>query len=176
MISFPRMKSVLRYGGGLLALTSLLVAGCAQPQADSTFTVQQIDSAPRRDGVVRIQLKTSGDLAEADESLLVNYVRIIAVRAASQRQREVADQRARAAFRKMGKLGTTTRKKSRYLAVATERSEATRGRKPAQSVMLWDTHSQSIVGNNVYDVEAAPSLGSTARFETYSAEYVGSGF
>ncbi len=30
-------------------------------------------------------------------------------------------------------------------------------------------------GNNVYDVESTPRVGQTAKFETYSAEYVGSG-
>jgi hypothetical protein len=42
-------------------------------------------------------------------------------------------------------------------------------------VMIWDTQSETIVGNNVYDVQAPPAVGSTAKFETYSAQYVGSG-
>ncbi len=169
------MKSVFRQGCGLLVLLSVFAGGCAQQAADSAFTVQRIDSAPRGDGVVRVKLTTSGDMAEADESLLVNYVRIVAVRAATQRQRQVAEQRARAAFRRMNKTSAITRKKVRYLAVATERSAAPGAHKSAQSVMLWDTQSQSIVGNNVYDVESAPTVGAMARFETYSAEYIGSG-
>ena len=39
--------------------------------------------------------------------------------------------------------------------------------------MIWDTQSEQIVGNNVYDVESAPPVGQTAKFETFSAEYVG---
>jgi hypothetical protein len=42
-------------------------------------------------------------------------------------------------------------------------------------IMIWDTQSESLVGNDVYDVENPPKLGSTAKFETYSAQYVGSG-
>jgi hypothetical protein len=41
--------------------------------------------------------------------------------------------------------------------------------------MIWDTQSQQVVGNNVYDVQSAPRVGSTAKFDTYSAEYVGNG-
>jgi hypothetical protein len=41
--------------------------------------------------------------------------------------------------------------------------------------MIWDTQSQEVVGNNVYDVKSPPPVGSTAKFDTYSAEYVGSG-
>jgi hypothetical protein len=62
----------------------------------------------------------------------------------------------------------------RYIAVDTEKDQRT-SPKAKKSVMIWDTQSQEIVGNNVYDVESTPSVGSTARFETYSAEYVGSG-
>ncbi len=41
--------------------------------------------------------------------------------------------------------------------------------------MIWDTQSQEVVGNNVYDVQSTPRVGTTAKFDTYSAEYVGSG-
>ncbi len=66
------------------------------------------------------------------------------------------------------------RKKSapRYIAVDTEADARSKG---AKSVMIWDTQSQQIVGNDVYDVQAVPRVGTIARFETYSAKYVGSG-
>lgn len=168
------MKPALR-NGGLLSLVAFLIGGCAQPQADNAFTVRQIDSAPGRDGVVRVKLTTPGDMAEADESLLVNYVKIVAVRVASKRQREVAERRARAAFQKMNRTGMITRKKIRYLAVATEKSPDAGAKKSAASIMIWDTFSQEIVGNNVYEVSEAPAKGTVARFETYSAEYVSTG-
>ena len=44
-----------------------------------------------------------------------------------------------------------------------------------KSVMIYDTQSGEVVGNNVYDVQSPPSVGSTAKFESYSAEYVGGG-
>ena len=42
-------------------------------------------------------------------------------------------------------------------------------------VMIWDTQSETLVGNSVYDVQNTPAISSTAKFETYSAQYVGSG-
>ena len=41
--------------------------------------------------------------------------------------------------------------------------------------MIFDTQSEALVGNYVYDVTNPPQVGSTAKFETYSAEYVGNG-
>lgn len=60
----------------------------------------------------------------------------------------------------------------RYIAVDTEPDERSQG---AKSVMLWDTYSQQIVGNNVYDIEVAPQMLKTAKFETFAAQYVGTG-
>jgi hypothetical protein len=45
----------------------------------------------------------------------------------------------------------------------------------AKSVMLYDTQTQQVVGNNVYDVKQSPKEGSISKFDTYSAEYVGAG-
>ncbi len=62
----------------------------------------------------------------------------------------------------------------RYIAVETEKNaQDAPGTKKA--VMIWDTQSQEIVGNNVYDIGTAPAVGSNSRFETFSAEYVGAG-
>ena len=153
----------------------MFLSGCAQRPAESAFTVRQIDTASHGDGRVRIKLTTAGDLAEADASMIVAYVKIVAVRVATKRQRQVAEARARGAYRKMTTGHPAVTKKARYLAVATEKSTPLPGRKAAQSVMLWDTQAQEIVGNNVYDIETAPRVGTVAGFETYSAEYVGDG-
>ena len=62
----------------------------------------------------------------------------------------------------------------RYIAVDTVKDKrASRGTKKV--VMIWDTQSETFVGNNVYDVKSTPSLGSTLVFDTYSSEYAGSG-
>lgn len=106
---------------------------------------------------------------------------IIAKHQATERQRRIAEERAQAAYRRMAAQrkatasgGRPKKKVPRYIAVDTVKNERT-SPKAKKSVMIWDTQSQEIVGNNVYDVESAPRVGSTAKFETYSAEYVGSG-
>ena len=62
----------------------------------------------------------------------------------------------------------------RYIAVETEKS-ANAAPQAKKSVMIWDTESHEVVGNDVYDVSKTPNVGSTAKFDTYTAEYVGSG-
>jgi hypothetical protein len=116
---------------------------------------------------------------------------VIAKHQASVRQRKIAEDRARAAYariqaqrreqeRRAQKTAQSTGRKPqvkkvpRYIAVDTVKDERT-SPKAKKAVMIWDTQSQEIVGNNVYDVESTPAVGSTAKFETYSAEYVGAG-
>jgi hypothetical protein len=101
---------------------------------------------------------------------------IIAKHQATERQRRLAEQRARVYY---GHLAPERRmalkkKKVRYIAVDTEKNEKT-SPKAKKAVMIWDTQSESVVGNSVYDVQSPPSVGTTAKFDTYSAEYVGSG-
>jgi hypothetical protein len=67
------------------------------------------------------------------------------------------------------------KKLPRYIAVDTVKDERS-SPKAKKVVMIWDTQSESIVGNNIYDLESPPSVGSTAKIETFSAEYVGAGF
>ncbi|HEY5893237.1 MAG TPA: hypothetical protein VIT91_08410 [Chthoniobacterales bacterium] len=99
---------------------------------------------------------------------------IVAKHQATERQRAIAEARAARAYRAMPpqRKAALKEKKVRYIAVDTERNEQSKGKK---SVMVWDTQSQEVVGNNVYDVEKAPSVGSTAKFDAYNAQYVGTG-
>lgn len=101
---------------------------------------------------------------------------IIAKRQATERQRRIAEQRARVYYGRLSpeKKVALKKKKVRYIAVDTEKDERT-SPKAKKNVMIWDTQSESVVGNNVYDVQNTPSVGSTAKFDTYSAEYVGAG-
>ena len=169
------MKSILRQWCGVFGSAALFISSCAERPAESAFTVRQIDSASRGNGSVRIKLTTTGDLAEADAGMIVAYVKIVAIRVATKRQRQLAEERARATYHKMTAGRGTAPKKARYLAVATEKSPPQSGRKTARSVMIWDTQAQEMVGNNVYDIEIEPRIGTVSRFETYSAEYVGDG-
>ncbi len=151
---------------GALAMVALFCGGCTGgPSYQALF-----DTSPEAEG--------TGIFGVG----LVRAVVILAKYDATEQQRQVAEQRARLAHakilvaeRKTSSRGAqTTRKKpvkkrTRYLAVDTARDSRSKGRK---SVMIWDTQSQEIVGNEVYDVEAPPPVLETGRFETYSAQYV----
>jgi hypothetical protein len=45
----------------------------------------------------------------------------------------------------------------------------------AKSVMIYDTQTQQVVGNDVYDLKRSPKEGTISKYDTYSAEYVGGG-
>ncbi len=103
-------------------------------------------------------------------------VYIIEKHEASERQKQIAEERARRAYANMSakRKAQLKAKKVRYIAVDTEKNAKTSpGAK--KSVMVWDTDKQEIASDNVYDVQKSPPVGQTAKFDRYSAEYVGSG-
>lgn len=93
----------------------------------------------------------------------------IAKHEANERQRQIAEANARRAYAKH--QAELRRRKVRYIAVKTTRTKESKGK---ASCMVWDTHNQELVGNTVYDCDKQPSRGQTAKFDSYSAEYVGS--
>jgi hypothetical protein len=114
---------------------------------------------------------------------------------ATSHQTELADQRATAAFAKFSPEEKSSLQRSgvRYLAVGTadptpaqwteiradmEKPTSRYGgprRIPEKiyCVMIWDTQSQGIVGTDCYAVLKLPPAGELARFDTYTAQYVG---
>jgi hypothetical protein len=94
----------------------------------------------------------------------VSYV--IAKHQATERQRKIAEQRA-SQHPKRAKPP-----QSRYIAVKTQSEPHNKGQ---SAVLIYDTQSNGIVGNNVYDLKATPKVGQTSKFDTYTAEYVGTG-
>jgi hypothetical protein len=97
---------------------------------------------------------------------------VIAKRQATERQRRYAEERARLAYQNAPPPRRAQYRKARYIAVPTVREPDSSG---AKSVMIFDTQTQQVVGNNVYDVKQTPKEGSVSKFDTYSAEYVGTG-
>jgi hypothetical protein len=97
---------------------------------------------------------------------------VIAKHQATERQRKIAEERARLAYADASATRKASYRKARYLAVDTVREKNSTG---AKSVMIYDTQTQQVVGTNVYDVKQAPKQGSVSKFDTYTAEYVGAG-
>ena len=158
---------------------ALLVAGCSDltPGENAglfggiaALAGQQIASAA---GVGPLGSLAIGAAAGAVVALTA-YV--IAKHQATERQRRLAEWRARVYYRRMApdKKIALKQKRVRYIAVDTEKNEKT-SPKAKKAVMIWDTQSESVVGNSVYDVQSPPPVGATAKFDTYSAEYVGGG-
>ncbi len=112
--------------------------------------------------------------AAAATAILVVY--IIQKHEASERQREIANQRGQRAYANMSpkRKAALKSKRVRYIAVDTEKSDKT-APQAKKSVMVWDTEKQEVASGAVYDVKKSPAVGETAKFDRYSAEYVGSG-
>ena len=113
---------------------------------------------------------------------------------ATPHQIRLADQRATASFKRFSPQQKKTLKEStRYLAVRTADPTPTQqaairkdmqkpgskyaGKKASSKVycvMIWDTQSQQVVGADCYAVVNLPTPGTLARFDTYTAQYLGS--
>jgi hypothetical protein len=60
----------------------------------------------------------------------------------------------------------------RYLAVPTVRSKQT-SPKAVEILMIWDIPRESLAGQNVYELEKKPQIGTLASYDDLKAEYVG---
>jgi hypothetical protein len=95
---------------------------------------------------------------------------------ATEHQRQVAEMRARQSYARMSaqRRANMKAKKVRYIAVDTEKGSKS-SPKAKRTVMIYDTQTQKVASNTAYDVEKTPAVGTTAKIDSYSAEYVGSG-
>ena len=109
-------------------------------------------------------------------AIVATVIYAIAQHEATERQRQVAEARARQSYarRSAQRPATLKTKKVRYIAVDTERGQKS-SPKAKKTVMIYDPQTQRGASNVAYDVEKTPSVGSTAKIDKYSAEDVGSG-
>ena len=115
-------------------------------------------------------------LAAMDMRRIIETQTMLIRQKATKEQMQVAQKRATVYYTHLSpeKKTVLKKKKVRYIAVDTVRSKTT-SPKAKKTVMIWDTEASALVNNDVYDLEAPPNVGVTAKFDTYSAEYVGSG-
>ena len=99
---------------------------------------------------------------------------VIAKHQATEEQNRIAEARAKLYYAKLDaeQKEAMQKKKVRYIAVDTEKDDKIQGEK---AVMVFDTQTQQLVGNDVYDVKDAPKVGQTTKLDTYTAQYVGTG-
>ncbi len=94
----------------------------------------------------------------------------LAQRAERQRKDEEAAA-SRAATASASKKKSAPKTEPRYIAVETEQRDGYEGN---SAVMVYDTESERLVGNDVYDVKKS-KVGSVAKYDSVKAEYVGKG-
>ena len=173
------MKTGIIKSTSLIAAVALSVTGCENltPGENAavfgTFSGVAAGAIARASGMSTAQSLATGAAVGA---IVGATAYVIAKHQASERQRLVAERRARVYYGRLSseKKVALKKKRVRYIAVETEMDKNS-SPKAKKAVMIWDTESQQVVGNNVYDVASTPRVGSTAKFESYSAEYVGSG-
>lgn len=186
---------------GVLQISSLLTAGalfttgCSNLSPGENAGVFGAAGGAAAGAIARAAgMSTADSIATgvAAGALIGAVTYVIAKHEATERQRRVAEARARVIAARMNARESqgarhssnaspgqqhsrrTSAKTPRYIAVDTVRDERTAPR-AEKSVMIFDTQAGHVVGNNVYDVQTPPRVGTTARFDTYSAQYVGSG-
>ena len=167
-------QNVIRISAAVL-LGALGLAGCANMSPQTTGVVAGTSAG--------ILAGTLAKVAGASDSTAVAIglgtgaavgvmAFVIAKHEATERQRRYAEERARLDYERMSAQRKAEVKKHRYIAVPTVREKNSTG---AQSVMVYDTQSQQVIGNNVYDLKSTPKDGQVSKFDTVSAEYVGTG-
>ena len=173
------MKIPLLKTSSLLAVVSIFGTGCADLTPLQNAGVFGAAGGAAAGGIASASGASAGQavaIGAATGAVVAAVTYVIAKHQATERQHRIAEERAQRAYARMSaeRKSQMKARKTRYIAVDTEKNEQTSaGAK--ESVMIWDTQSQQVVGNNVYDVKSPPPVGSTAKFDTYSAEYVGSG-
>ena len=223
------MKAFARQFAALATLVALLSAGMA-PLSPAWAEEEFIPFAP--DAALQPPAPPSDELLAIDMSRIIGTQTRLIRYQATEYQRKVAEQRARAFVaahrraqasaksagtsktaaktspkkktsepqvaeksKKQPKTASKTDKKApakiekeaeekivekpvkklpRYVAVDTVKDKRA-SPQAKKVVMIWDTHAEALVGNNIYDVQNPPRVGETKVFETYSAEYIGAG-
>jgi hypothetical protein len=159
----------------MLLVLGLAVTGCENMSPETTGVVAGVLAGTAAGGIAKAagaSNSTAVAVGLGTGAAVGVMAYVIAKHEATERQRRIAEERARLAYQKMSAERRTEVKKHRYIAVATSREKNSTG---AKSVMVYDTQTEQVVGNNVYDVKSPPKDGQVSKFDTYSAEYVGTG-
>ncbi|MFK5921800.1 MAG: hypothetical protein QM496_06445 [Verrucomicrobiota bacterium] len=84
-------------------------------------------------------------------------------RKATEREQALARQRV-AKFKSKMSAKSKSKPKTRYVAVPVEK---------ADTVMLYDTQKEKMLGNSAYEFDKTPKKGEVVKFGSVNAEYVG---
>jgi len=152
MKSLPNTIAVLTLTLSL-ALTSCETAGV------SSITGLASGAIARSAGVSGTEAALIGVAAGVATAVIINYSK----RKASEREQAAAASRA-AQIQKKVDTKSKSAPKTRYVAVPAAKSD---------TVMLYDTKKEKVVGSTAYDMEKTPKRGEVVKFGSINAEYVG---
>ena len=169
------MNALLIKSASAVIVTGLFLTGCENLSPAETGALFGTGAGALAGGIAKAAGASTSEavaigLATGAVAGVTAY--IVAKHQATERQRRIAEERARLAYENAPPPRKVQYRKQRYIAVDTVREKDSSG---AKSVMIYDTQTEQVVGNNVYDVRQSPKEGSISKFDTYSAEYVGSG-
>jgi hypothetical protein len=172
---FDFMRAFLIQCTSAVLVAGLLLTGCENLSPAANGVLFGTGAGALAGGAARAAGASSSEavaIGLATGAIVGITAYVIAKHKATERQRKIAEERARLAYESAPAPKKARYQKTRYIAVDTVREKDSKG---AKSVMIYDTQTQQVVGSNVYDVKQAPKEGSVSKFDTYSAEYVGSG-
>jgi hypothetical protein len=169
------MNALLMNSSAAILVSGILLTGCENLSPAGNGALFGVGAGALSGGIAKAAGASNSQavaigLATAAVVGVTAYV--IAKHQATERQRRIAEERARLAYQNAPPPRKAQYRKSRYIAVDTVREKESSG---AKSVMIYDTQTDQVVGNDVYDVKQSPKEGTISRFDTYSAEYVGTG-
>ena len=160
-------RASLSKATGACVLT-ILAAGCARDSLDEAAW-----QASRHGTTVTVSGQGTPTAPLAAAAKVTERYYWIAKYQATIGQRQIVEDTVRRVEPRVSAKARARKKPApRYLAVRT-RSDARA--KSKTSVMIWDTRSQQIVGNDVYDLNEPPKVDDQVKFETFSAPFVGGG-
>ena len=168
------MKLSLTTSACLILIASVGFTGCENMSPEATGVLAGVTSGALAGGIAKASGASNAQavaIGMGTGAAVGAIAYVIAKHEATERQRRIAEERVRLAYEQMSADRKARVQKRRYIAVSTVQEKNDKG---AKSVMIYDTESKQMVGNNVYDVKTAPKDGEIQKYDSYSVEYVGS--
>ena len=152
----------------------IIVAGSPAGLARSTDDVRMKSAVNVFEVLNETQSKASFAWGEHTAIRTIETQTMFIRHTATEVQRRVAEKNAKTYYAHLAptKKDELNKKKIHYLAVPTVRSKQT-SPKAEEVLMIWDIPRESLVGQNVYELDNKPPVGTLASYDNLRAEYVG---
>ena len=154
------MKSLIQKIAALTLLFSLtLITSCETTAMSSGVAGLASGAIARGAGLSGTEAALVGAAATVTTAIIISYSK----RKATEREQAAAATRAAQVQKKVNSKSKSA-PKTRYVAVPAKKSD---------TVMLYDTKKEKVVGSTAYELEKTPKRGEVVKFGSVNAEYVG---